>query len=105
MEEPNQQESQEKNKQEEKKGFVLPIRMWMEFYLDIVIRGLISFGVSLVIILLLRTQIKLGTVISLVITFIISILISPIFSKVKLAYLIMERYDRFLNRLMEKHGK
>lgn len=74
-------------------------RQMSVMYLDIVIRGLISFffvGIGLYFLLSILFHIPFYFVLPIV--FIVSILIAPFLSKIKLGHIIFDRYENFLNK-------
>jgi len=80
----------------------------LEMYIDLVIRGLISFVVFGLFGYLVLTQIfHFPFHITLPIIFLCSIFSSPLLSKIKLGYKVQERYDDFLRKVIyfiKQHG-
>jgi membrane protein implicated in regulation of membrane protease activity len=78
-------------------------RVYIILYLDMVLRGLISFfvvGIGLYFILI--GYFKMTFVFLLPIAFIVSILISPFLMRIKLGEIVLTKYEGLLNKLLKK---
>ena len=77
-------------------------RMWMIIYLDIVIRGLISFfGIGVVLSIFLIGFLHISWIFVLPLSFFCSIIVSPFLSKIKLAEKVIDYYDGLLQKLIK----
>jgi hypothetical protein len=73
----------------------------LEMYVDLVLRGLVSFVIfGLFGYILLIQVFNLPYHFALPIIFLASILSSPLLSKIKFGYKVQERYDNFLRRVI-----
>ena len=73
----------------------------LEMYIDLVLRGLVSFVVfGLCGYLLLIQVFNMSFVYALPIIFLVSILSSPLLSKIKFGHKVQNRYDNFLRKII-----
>lgn len=100
MQEKNQR--LEKNQKQDK---VLFNNRFLANYIDIVIRGVITFCIFVFIVFFIMKISKLPFYLIFPIIFILSILISPLLSKIKLGDKIQDKYDNFLNKIIKKIKK
>lgn len=77
------------------------LRKWIVFYGDIAIRGVISFIIMISLLAIIRVFFNISIVVSLIIAFIVSIAIAPLFSKIKVADKVVDKYIMFLNKLFK----
>lgn len=72
-------------------------------YFDMTIRGLLSFFiVGIGLFLLLVGVFHLNTIAVIIIAFLVSIAISPLFSKIRVAEKLINKYENWLNKIWEK---
>lgn len=71
---------------------------WTVLYTNLVFRGLISFGVSIIVVFILRIWLKTSIILTLIIAFLVSIAISPFFSRINIGSRLIDKYVMWLNK-------
>lgn len=74
------------------------IDQWIVFYLDITLRSLVAFAISLVLLSILKGYFNMSIIWVIVCSFALSIMITPFLSKIRLGNYLLNKYKGFLNR-------
>lgn len=94
-------QSEKKNHEQDK--FIQNYKKWSIFYIDAVIRGILSFFIiGLILYAFLRYYFNLPFQYIFIIIFMVSIVLSPVFSKIKYGERIFNIYDKFLSQMENK---
>jgi len=74
------------------------LTQWIIFYFHIVFRGICTFIIGLLLYILFSRIFNLPTGLIIIATFIVFILMTPIFSKIKLPKLIIDKFLNLVNK-------